>query len=119
VNNVPRTLTREDLVELLLGGLFQRAQRGSACVGEQHVDAASPLPHRVVEPVEVVEIGDVDHYRGRPIRSDGRRACVQFGPVATGDEHVRALAARRWAVASLIPVPPPVTTAVFPSKRPM
>ena len=115
----PLHVAVEGLVEARLGDLPQRDKLAAARVGEEDVDAALLLLDDRVKPIEVCQDRDIawDHGDPRPERLHRR---VELGLAASRDEDVRAPSrANRCAVASPIPLLPPVTTATFPSSLPM
>ncbi|MFE1980463.1 TetR family transcriptional regulator C-terminal domain-containing protein [Streptomyces mirabilis] len=73
---------------MLLGDLLQRRERRGAGVGEQHVQATAPGADRVVQPVQVGQVGDVTHHRG-----GARRADASYGARALQEPTARQVAA--------------------------
>ena len=90
--NGPLRLTRDDLVEQLLGARGQaRVQRGDAGVVHEHVDALEGAVGGVDEALEVVPAPDVARAAGaRPPPARSSAATCAGGLLAARDDDVRA-----------------------------
>jgi len=68
--------------------------------------------------IDIAELRDVSLDPG-DVFPDFFQRRGEFAVTATGDENVRILAYERFAVASPMPLLPPVTSAIFPSSLPI
>ena len=116
VNTTPLKSDAELIVQVLLGDFADSRDFQHRGVGEDHVDASSAVGDRGVEPVEVFGLAHVTLDAGGLIAEFLDRR-VEFGLPAAGDEDVCAFLHESFAVASPIPVVPPVMTAVLPVEK--
>jgi hypothetical protein len=90
VNRVPRALSQNAALEVVLGELAERGGLAHAGAGPQHVEAAHLPLDGVVQAVQVVQVGGVALDAG-DVAADLLHGLVQGVPAAAGDEDVRSL----------------------------
>jgi hypothetical protein len=80
---------------------------------KQHIKLAFLRSYFLVQPVQVVEIGSVP-LDGSHVAADFGNGLIQLRLPAARNEDVDPSLTKRLAVASPIPLLPPVMTAIFP-----
>src|SRR4051812_8629658 len=103
---------------MLLGNLAQWDGFARASARVKDVDPALFPLDRVEQTVEVVEIGRVAAHAGH-VPADQLDGLVQRLLSPARDENIGAFFNERWALASAMPLDPPVMTATLRSSFPM
>ena len=112
--NGPFRLTRDDLVEQLLGDVGEApVDRRDAGVVDEHVDAAEVAIDVVDQPVELLPVPDVARVGGRPAALGAQRGGDLVAGVGLAADDDDLGAGLREAARDRSPSPrvPPVTTA--------